>query len=94
VRMFTQGILWVDKTSFQILRMRSDLLVPSAELGLDQLTTDVAFDEVRLQDVINPLWLPSDVDVYMEISGGKYRNVHHYTNYRSYRVSVKIGASQ
>jgi VWFA-related protein len=94
VDMLTQGVLWVDKNSFQILRMRSDLLVPNAEIGLDQLTTEVTFGEVRIQDVQNPLWLPSEVNVYMQINKQKYRNVHHYTNYRRYRVSVEIGASQ
>jgi hypothetical protein len=27
----------------------------------------------------------------MEINKQKFHNVHHYTNYRRYRVSVKIG---
>jgi hypothetical protein len=94
VDMLEQGILWVDKHGLQILRMRNDLLVPNAEIGLDRLTTEATFGEVRLQDVPNSLWLPSDVNVYMEINKKKYRNEHRYTNYRRYRVSVKIGASQ
>jgi VWFA-related protein len=94
VDMLTQGILWVDKGSFQILRMRSDLLAPYKEIALDRLTTDVSFGEVRLQEVPNPLWLPSDVAVYIEIGAERYGNLHHYTNYRLYRVSTKIGASQ
>jgi VWFA-related protein len=92
--MLTQGILWVDKENFQILRMRSALLVPNKEIQLDQLTTEVTFSQLRLQDVASPLWLPSNADVYMEIGNGKYRNLHHYSNYRRYRVAVKIGASQ
>jgi VWFA-related protein len=92
--MLTQGILWVDKSNFQILRMRSDLLAPNNEIRLDQLTTDVTLAEVRLQDVPNPLWLPSDAVVYIEIGGQKYRNMHHYQDYRRYRVAVKIGAPQ
>ena len=94
VDMLTQGILWVDKHSFQILRMRSDLLAANKEIQLDRLTTDVTLGEIRLQDVPNPLWLPSDVDVYIEIGGDRFRNLHRYTNYRRYRVSVKIGAPQ
>jgi hypothetical protein len=86
-----QGILWVDKSNFQILRMRSDLLAPNREIRLDRLTTDVTLGEVRLQDVPDPLWLPSHADVYIEIVGQKYRNMHHYQDYRRYRVSVKIG---
>lgn len=94
VEMVTQGILWVDKSNFQILRMRSDLLAPNPEILLEQMTTDVTFDEVRLQDVPSPLWLPSEADVYIEIGGQKYRNMHHYQDYRRYRVSVKIGDRQ
>ncbi len=94
VDMPTQGILWVDKSNFQILHMRSDLLAPNGEIGLDQLTTEVTFGEVRLQEVPNPLWLPSDADVYIEIGGQKYRNMHHYKDYQRYRVSVKIGKPQ
>ncbi|HEY2546488.1 MAG TPA: VWA domain-containing protein [Candidatus Acidoferrum sp.] len=94
VHMLTQGILWVDKNSLQIIRMRTDLLTPSKEIRLDQDTTEVAFGEVKLPDVPDPLWLPSNVDVYMKIDERKFRNVHHYTNYRHYRVSVKIGAPQ
>ena len=94
VDMLTQGVLWVDKNSFQIIRMRTDLLAPSNELQIDRLTTEMTFGEVQLPDVPNPLWLPSNVDVYIEINKQKFRNVHHYTNYRRYRVSVKIGASQ
>jgi len=91
VQMPTQGILWVDKGNFQILRMRSDLLAPNSDIQLEQRTTDVTLAEVRLQDVPNPLWLPSEADVYIEIAWHKFRNVHRYTNYRRYRVSVKIG---
>jgi VWFA-related protein len=94
VDMLEQGILWVDKQGLQILRMRSDLLVPNAEIGLDQLTTEATFGEVRLQDIPNSVWLPSDVNVYMEINNKKYRNEHHYANYRRYRIFFKIGASQ
>jgi VWFA-related protein len=92
--MLTQGILWVDKNGFQIIRMRSDLLLPNTQIQLEQLTTDETFGEVQLQDVANPVWLPRDVNVYMEISKRKFRNEHHYTNYRRYRVSVKIGDTQ
>ncbi len=73
--------------------MRSDLLAPNSDIELEQRTTDVILAAVRLQDVPNPLWLPSDTDVYIEIAGQRFRNLHHYTNYRRYRVSVKIGAT-
>jgi hypothetical protein len=88
-----QGILWIDKTNFQILRMRSDLLGPNRELQLRQVTTDVNFAQVQLQGAPAPLWLPNDVTVFIAIANEKFRNEHHYTNYHRYQVAVKIGNS-
>src|ERR1700744_6457852 len=93
VDMYTQGILWIDKSNFQILRLRTDLLEPNKEIRLDQVTTDVTFSQVQLQNNPDPLWLPNDVAVSIEIANARYRNLHHYTNSRRYQVAVKIGNS-
>jgi VWFA-related protein len=94
VEMQTQGILWVGQSNFQILRLRSELLESNREIQLDELTTDVTFAEVRLEDFPTSLWLPSEAVVYIEIGGKKYRNMHRFQDYRRYRVAVKIGAAQ
>ena len=92
--LFVQGIAWVDKTNFQIVQMRTELLAPQPDIGLDEQTTEIRFGEVRFADLAVPLWLPRDVNVYMKFSAGAlieiFRNVHHYTDYRRYRVSTKI----
>jgi hypothetical protein len=98
VRMLMQGIAWIDKTNFQILRLRTDLLAPRPEVSLDRQTTEVTFSPVRLQDVSTTLWLPQDVKVFLGIKESmpyglqrlSFRNEHHYSDYRRYRVSVKI----
>lgn len=97
-----QGIAWIDKLNFQIVRMRTDLLAPHPELALERQTTDVTFGAVQLVDVATPLWLPKDVKVYVTFkehgSGDdwvpqlSYRNEHHYSDYRHYGVSVKMVA--
>lgn len=59
------------------------------------------FTEVRLADLATPLWLPHEVNVYAKF--GKFgdprfevafQNVHHYTNYRRYRVSTRMVTPQ
>jgi TonB family protein len=97
VDMLMQGIAWVDKSNFQLVRMRTDLLAPHPEIGLDQQTTDVTLSKVQLPDMASPLWLPRDVEVYLRFDSGlgqfyepRYRNEHHYTDYRRYRVSTKM----
>ena len=94
VKVLMQGIAWVDKKQFQIIRMRTDLLAPRPDLpetGLFRLTTDLTFSEVRLRDIPNALWVPTDVNEYWEDFGSrKYRTDYHFTKYQAYRVGVKI----
>jgi hypothetical protein len=95
-----QGIAWIDKSDFQIVRMRTDLLAPRKDVGLNQETTEITFDKVQLADVATPLWLPSSVKVHVEFTTHNgdvdqfyelsYHNEHRYTNYQRYRVSAKV----
>lgn len=64
-RMLCQGIAWIDKASFHLLQLRTDLLAPRPEVGLDQQTTKITYSEVRFADLATPLWLPHDVNVYI-----------------------------
>lgn len=89
VAVLVQGIAWIDKESFQIIRLRTDLLAPRPEVGL--MTTELTLGEVQLADLTAPLWLPSEVSVHTEMRGKIYRNEHKYTNYKRFGVSIKIG---
>lgn len=92
VIVLVQGIAWVDRSTFQILRMRTDLLAPRNDIGLDQQTTLLRLDKVQLPDVPKPLWLPSEVQVTIKFKGQYFRNDHRYPEYRLFRVSSKIVA--
>jgi hypothetical protein len=91
VPILVQGIAWVDCDTFQIVRIRTDLLAPREDIGLTQETTDLTLTEVRLPDLGTPLWLPSDVKVYTVFNGQVFRNEHRYADYQRFRVLVKIG---
>ena len=99
VNMLMQGIAWIDKSNLQIVRVRTDLLAPHPEVGLNRQTTEVTFSKVQLLDVAVPLWLPNKVKVYLEYrlfdpDAGpyerRYMNEHRYSDYRRYRVAVKM----
>jgi hypothetical protein len=65
-RMLCQGVAWIDSGSFQILQLRTDLLVPQPESHLDQLTTRIIYKPIRFADLAAPLWLPREVNVYIK----------------------------
>jgi|SRR5271168_2405716 len=95
-----QGIAWIDKTNFQIVRMRTDLLVAPPQIDLERQSTEVTFTKIQLPDVPTPLWLPKEVKVDLKFKQSDpnnprlgelvYRNDHHYSDYRRYSVSVKM----
>jgi hypothetical protein len=90
VSVLVQGIMWVDKETFQIIRVRTDLLAPPTEIGLDRQTTEVTFKEFHLPDTEAPAWLPSEVNVDAVLNGRLFRNEHRYTNYRLFRVTTTM----
>lgn len=108
LRLLSQGIAWVDKASFQIRQLRTDLLAPQLEIGLAEQTTTITYSEVRFADQAAARWLPRDVDVYIKftelpavgtrdlgprVADQTFRNIHHYSKYSLYRVSSKIGVA-
>ena len=90
VILLVQGIAWVDRSTFQILRMRTDLLAPRKDIGLEQQTTHVRLDEVQLPGVSQPLWLLSEVEVKVKFNGQYLRNEHRYPEYKLFYVSAKL----
>lgn len=99
-QILVQGVVWIDKSNFQIVRLRTDLLAPRWDVGLNQQTTDVTLSKVQLADIAAPLWLPSSVRVYVEFNtyNGNvdeffelsYTNEHHYSDYQRYRVKATV----
>jgi hypothetical protein len=90
VRILYQGIVWIDKASFRIVRLRMDLLSPRPDIGLERQTTELHFGETRLPQTASPLWLPQEVVVTTEIKKQLLRNVHYYSGYRLFKVETKI----
>ncbi len=100
VHMLVQGIAWIDKSNYQIVRLRTDLLAPRWDVGLNQQSTEVTLSQVKLADIASPLWLPSSVKVFVEFTthngdvdefyAVSYHNEHRYTEYQRYRVATKV----
>jgi hypothetical protein len=94
-----QGFVCVDGDTWQISRMRTDLLNPDRQTNVMRMTTDVRLSEVRFKESSRVFWLPSVVvvtlvqGVAISVSGDPkviYRNTHRYSNYKMFRVEVRI----
>jgi hypothetical protein len=83
-----QGLVWIDAQTYQVLRMKSDLLAPRTDIWLDRQTTDIEFQEVRFSDE-RTLWLPREVRVEAAYLHMMYRNRHRYSDYKRFTVDSK-----
>ena len=85
-----QGIAWIDEASFRIVRLRTDLLAPRPDIGLERQTTELHFGEVHLPQTVSALWLPQEVIVTTDMKDHLFRNIHRYSGYRLFKVEARI----
>ena len=84
-----QGLAWVDPESFQIIRMRTDLLAPRPDVLLSRQTTQVRFGPVRFSSTPQVFWLPSEVVVETLWNGQTFRNRHRYSDYAVFLIETQ-----
>lgn len=61
-----QGLVWIDPASYQIIRMRTDLLAPRTDVGLKSETTEIAYGAFHFPEMPRVLCLPREVTVTSE----------------------------
>jgi len=84
-----QGFAWVDPKTYQIVRMRTDLLAPRNDVLLARVTSEIWFGEVRFKSIPETFWLPQEVVVTLEPYGRLFRNRHRYSDYAVLTVAVQ-----
>lgn len=91
IAILLQGLAWIDPDNYQIIRMRSDLLTPRKDAGLEYQTTTIRFGEVKFKDVARSFWMPLEVSVTVKFQGYIFRNRHRYSGYRLFTVEAQDG---
>jgi len=84
-----QGIVWIDPSTYQILRMRREVLKPPPKSRLEKLTTEIHFAEVKFKEIPAGFWLPHEVTVTVHWKKRIFRNRHHYSDFRFFRVETE-----
>ena len=89
LQILIQGLAWIDSNSYQIVRMRTELLVPYDDPDLRGETTESRFEAVRFKGVPQDFWLPEDVTVTLDWRGMVFRNHHHYSQFELFHVDSR-----
>jgi hypothetical protein len=85
---YSQGLAWVDSESYEITRVRTDLLMPLSEVKLERETTDIAFGEVHFKSIGKEFSLPQQVTVSVDWNGKHLRNEHRYSDFKLFKVEA------
>lgn len=81
-----QGLAWVEAQTYQIVRLRTDLLKPLPEVHLSKVTTQIDYHEVRFKQIAQGFWLPKEVTVTVDWRGRMLRNQHQYSDFKLFNV--------
>jgi hypothetical protein len=85
-----QGVVWISLADYQIVRIHTDLLAPQPQLQLKKIVTQVQYGPVIFPGSNSPLWLPSRVQVTLNLRGNSFRNLHLYSGYRLFEVKTLV----
>jgi hypothetical protein len=85
---FTQGLAWIDSETYEIVRLRTDLLAPLAEVKLERQTTEIAFAKVEFKSIGREFELPQQVTVNVDWNGKHLQNEHRYSDFRLFNVEA------
>ena len=91
---YFQGLAWIDAGTYEIVRLRQDLLKPLPEIRLERQTTEIDFGAVRFKKFTEEFWLPQRVFVAVDWSRKRLRNEHRYSNFELFNVSATENENQ
>ena len=85
-----QGLAWIDPENSHILRITTWLLAPRKQIGISSQSTTVDYYPVQPAGSQQVLWLPRDVTVLLVFGDTHVRNIHHYSDFKLFRVESTI----
>ena len=85
-----QGIAWIDQSTFQIVRLQTDLLHSLPDIQLSELRTVLTYQSVKIGGLHLSLWLPEDVETTYHTSYRDVKESHGYSHYRLFKATMKV----
>ena len=84
------GSAWIDAATGGIYRIDATIASGLSDAGIKEIGVSVKIEPVTLQDQTEPQLLPVTATIDLETPRQHWRNVHHFSDYRKYRVAVNM----
>jgi hypothetical protein len=88
-----KGRAWIEETTYQIVRIETDLQSPMPEIRLLAEHMDIEFGPVAFHSQKENMWLPTRADIYFDLRGRRIRRRNTFTNYLLFSVNEKQSIS-
>lgn len=89
-----EGLAWVRKNDFEILRVETDLVHPMPEIQLLTDHMEVNYEAVQFRAKDETFWLPSSAQMYFEFRKQRYRRSVTLSHYRLFAVGANEKINQ
>lgn len=76
------GRAWIDASTYQVLRLESDLLKPVEKIHLTREHIAIEFASVKFRTRDQQLWLPQIAELYVEWNGHSFYRRHTFSNFK------------
>jgi cytochrome c-type biogenesis protein CcmH/NrfG len=83
-----KGRIWISQSSYDVLRVETDLLASVSKLQLTRDHLRVDYGPVKFDRDNQTLWLPWDAEMFMELRGKRYHHRHYLSDYRLFEVDT------
>jgi Flp pilus assembly protein TadD len=83
-----KGRVWISSTSYDVLRVETDLREPMEALTLTRDHLRVDYGPVKFRTADTTLWLPLSAEMYMELRGRRYHHTHALSDYLLFEVDT------
>jgi hypothetical protein len=83
-----KGRVWVDASSYQVLRLESELVEPVKQLRLTNERTSIEYAPVQFHGQKQQMWLPHIADLYVEKEGRRYYRRHIFRDFKIFNVDT------
>jgi hypothetical protein len=82
------GRAWIDASTFQVLRLESDLLKPIEKIHLTREHIAIDYASVQFRTRNQQLWLPQSADLYVEWDGRRFYRRHTFSNFKVFSTDT------
>jgi Tfp pilus assembly protein PilF len=83
-----KGLAWVTANGNRVVRLETDLVKPLTPVELNREHFAIDYRPIAFRSHNVQLWLPEDVDTWVEYRGHSYHHYHHYSHFELFWVGA------